>query len=54
VFNQRKNRNGAFWEDRFHAIAIKDGDHFFRCCAYIEAEKGDIGPEKNYFWNITG
>ena len=35
-FNQRKNRNGAFWEDRYHATAIEDGDHFFRCCAYID------------------
>lgn len=35
-FNQRKNRKGAFWEDRYHATAIEDGDHFFRCCAYID------------------
>lgn len=35
-FNRRKNRNGAFWEDRYHATAIEDGDHFFRCCAYID------------------
>lgn len=35
-FNQRKNRNGAFWEDRYHATAVEDGDHFFRCCAYID------------------
>ena len=35
-FNQRKNRNGAFWEDRYHATAIEDRDHFFRCCAYID------------------
>ena len=35
-FNQRKERKGAFWEDRYHATAIEDGDHFFRCCAYID------------------
>jgi putative transposase len=35
-FNQRKGRNGAFWEDRYHATAIESGDHFFRCCAYID------------------
>ena len=35
-FNQRKNRKGAFWEDRYHATAIEEGDHFFRCCAYID------------------
>jgi putative transposase len=21
-YNQRKNRNGAFWEDRYHATAV--------------------------------
>ena len=35
-FNQRKKRKGAFWEDRYHATAIEDGEHFFRCCAYID------------------
>jgi putative transposase len=35
-FNQRKNRKGAFWDDRYHATAIEDGDHFLRCCAYID------------------
>lgn len=35
-YNLRKNRNGAFWEDRYHATAIEDSDHFFRCCAYID------------------
>ena len=34
--NQRKGRKGAFWEDRYHATAIEDGEHFFRCCAYID------------------
>jgi len=35
-FNQRKKRKGAFWEDRYHATAIEDGEHFSRCCAYID------------------
>ncbi len=35
-YNQRKKRNGAFWEDRYHATAIEDGDHLFRCFAYID------------------
>jgi REP element-mobilizing transposase RayT len=26
-YNQRKNRKGAFWEDRYHAIAVKTGKH---------------------------
>ena len=25
-FNQRKNRKGAFWEDRYHATAVESGE----------------------------
>lgn len=35
-YNQRKNRKGAFWEDRYHATAIESGEHFLRCMAYID------------------
>jgi putative transposase len=26
-FNQRKNRKGAYWEDRYHATAIETDEH---------------------------
>jgi REP element-mobilizing transposase RayT len=35
-YNQRKNRKGAFWEDRYHATAVKTGKHLIRCLAYID------------------
>jgi len=35
-YNQRKNRKGAFWEDRYHATAVKTGNHLMRCLAYID------------------
>ena len=35
-FNQRKNRKGAFWEDRYHATAVESGDHLFKCLVYID------------------
>ena len=35
-YNQRKNRKGAFWEDRYHATAIKNGDHLIQCMVYID------------------
>ncbi len=35
-YNQRKNRKGAFWEDRYHATAVEGGDHLFRCIVYID------------------
>ena len=33
-FNRRKGRQGAFWEDRYHATAIEKGEHFRRCLVY--------------------
>ena len=35
-YNQRKQRQGAFWQDRYHAVAVESGDHFKRCLAYID------------------
>jgi len=35
-YNQRKGRKGAFWEDRYHATAVKNGNHLTRCLAYID------------------
>lgn len=35
-YNRRKNRKGAFWEDRYHATAIETGDHLHRCLVYID------------------
>jgi hypothetical protein len=35
-YNIRKNRKGAFWEDRYHATAVKTDDHLIRCMAYID------------------
>jgi putative transposase len=35
-YNQRKKRKGAFWEDRYHATAIENGNHLIRCLIYID------------------
>jgi putative transposase len=35
-FNQRKNRNGAFWQDRYHATAVETGEHLRQCVVYID------------------
>ena len=40
-YNQRKNREGAYWEDRYHATAVESGEHLARCIIYI-----DIHPVK--------
>ncbi len=35
-FNIRKNRKGAFWEDRYHATAIENDKHLLKCLYYID------------------
>jgi len=35
-YNQRKNRRGAYWEDRYHATAVESGDHLVKCMVYID------------------
>lgn len=35
-YNQRKNRRGAFWEDRYHATAIDSDAHLNECMTYID------------------
>lgn len=35
-YNQRKNRKGASWEDRYHAKAVEKGDRLLRCLVYID------------------
>lgn len=34
--NLRKNRRGAFWEDRYHATAVQTGHHLLQCIVYID------------------
>ncbi|MCK5784682.1 MAG: transposase, partial [Desulfobacterales bacterium] len=35
-YNQRKKRKGAFWEDRYHATAVQQGEHLIKCLIYID------------------
>jgi len=35
-YNQRKNRKGAFWQDRYHATAVQSNEHLIKCMAYID------------------
>ncbi len=35
-YNIRKKRKGSFWEDRYHATIIEDGEHLLRCIVYID------------------
>jgi len=35
-YNRRKQRKGAFWEDRYHATAIESGQYLVRCLVYLD------------------
>jgi len=35
-FNRRKNRKGAYWDDRCQPTAVEPGEHFVRCLTYID------------------
>jgi putative transposase len=35
-FNSRKDRSGAFWEERYHATMVDGGEHLWNCLAYID------------------
>jgi putative transposase len=35
-YNIRKNRKGAYWEDRYHATAIQTNEHLIKCIVYID------------------
>jgi len=35
-YNRRKYRNGAFWEDRYHATAVEKEQYLIQCMIYID------------------
>ncbi len=54
-YNQRKNRKGAFWEDRYHATAVKTGNHLIRCLVYIDLNMVRAGVVRHpYEWMYGG
>ena len=46
-YNQRKNRNGAFWEDRYHATAVQTDIHLLQCLVYIDLNMVRAGVVKH-------
>jgi len=46
-FNSRKGRNGAFWQDRYHATAVATDDHLIRCMVYIDLNMVRAGVVKH-------
>ena len=46
-YNQRKNRKGAFWEDRYHATAVGTDEHLAKCLVYIDLNMVRAGVVKH-------
>lgn len=54
-YNKRKNRKGAFWEDRYHATAVQTDQHLIRCLTYIDLNMVRAGAVKHpRDWEISG
>ena len=53
-YNQRKNRKGAFWEDRYNATAVDTGDYLARCMVYIDlnmVRAGVVAYPEDWCWS---
>jgi putative transposase len=54
-FNIRKDRQGAFWEDRYHATAVESGVHLRNCLTYIDLNMVRAGMVKHpIHWAHSG
>ena len=42
-YNIRKNRRGAFWQDRYYATAVESNRHLRHCIAYIDMNMVSAG-----------
>jgi putative transposase len=54
-FNQRKNRKGAYWEDRYHATAVETDRHLIQCMVYMDlnmVRAGVVGHPSE--WAFSG
>lgn len=54
-YNIRKNRKGAFWEDRYHATAVESNRYLRQCISYIDMNMVRTGVVKHPSeWEFCG
>ena len=54
-YNRRRGRRGAYWEDRYHAVAVEHGDYLERCLVYIDLNMVRAGAvEHPSLWRHGG
>ena len=52
-YNKRRERHGAFWEDRYHVTMVESGLHLWRCLAYIDlnmVRAGQVTHPREWPW----
>jgi REP element-mobilizing transposase RayT len=56
-YNQRHNRRGYFWGDRFKSVVVENGDTLINCLAYIDLNPiraGLVDRPEDYRWSSIG
>jgi len=54
-YNHRKNRKGAYWEDRYHATAVETDEHLSRCMVYVDMNMVRAGVVSHPIeWSFCG
>ena len=54
-FNNRKDRRGAYWEDRYHATAVQTDEHLAQCITYIDLNMIRAGVVRHPSeWDVGG
>ena len=54
-YNQRKDRKGAFWEDRYHATAVETDSHLIQCMVYVDLNMVRAGVVRHPSeWSFCG
>ena len=53
-YNQRHNRRGTLWGERFKSVIVEHGETLINCLAYIDLNPlraGIVNRPENYRWN---
>ena len=53
-YNRRKKRQGAYWEDRYHATAVESGTHLLKCLIYVDmnmVRTGVVSHPSEWSWS---
>jgi hypothetical protein len=56
-YNQRHNRRGTLWGERFKSVIVENGESLINCLAYIDLNPlraGIVSRPEDYRWNSLG